>query len=116
GRGHWNQSVSLILDALRRKSGRDAEHETAPTSRADAVMATLGYPRRSERRNPPVQKQVLYGLGALAIGFIAIAFPVLFLAPAPVPSPARVPIEPASTQAAAKPAVPPPPAPRPSPK
>src|SRR5262249_45744789 len=67
---------------LRRKSGRGGSQDQSDApARGDAVIATLGYPRRSARRGPSKQF-VMYGAVAVAIGFAAIAVPVYFLAPA----------------------------------
>lgn len=62
--------MSLILDALRGRP-RSTERSTLPrrTVRADAVLATLGYPKR---RSPfETGRFVFYALIVIALGVLA---------------------------------------------
>jgi Tfp pilus assembly protein PilF len=63
--------VSLILDALRRKSS-DRDAASPGTLQADTVLATLGYPRRTALRAPPLKSLAISAFGAVALGFIGV--------------------------------------------
>src|SRR5207344_1440306 len=63
--GH--RAVSIILDALRRRSTDHGGDDEAPDrgARADAVLATLGYPRPVRRRGMSVKTLLWFGAGAV---------------------------------------------------
>src|ERR1700687_5242791 len=76
--------MSLILDALRRKSAAPAEKgESQETARTNAVLATLGYPRRQSDTGFSLGKSLLYGGAALAAGCLRLPPPTNLLTPAP---------------------------------
>ena len=88
--------MSLILDALRRRAGRDAASEGESDARADNVLATLGYPRGSDRQGLTVKRLLVYGTAAVALGFLGVGVPVCLMGRRPpVPSVAsvRVPVQ-----------------------
>src|SRR5258705_8498675 len=104
--------VSLILDALRRKSdGGPTDPASGSGSdratRADTVLATLGYSPVRQPSGTPVRKLIVYGAAAMALGFVGLSGLILLLAPSSPPKPVRT--------AAARPAAAPPPALRPQP-
>jgi Tfp pilus assembly protein PilF len=94
--------VSLILDALRRRS---SEHESSDpyvqTARADSVLRTLGFPLGQHSRIPPFKTVVLYGGSAVAVGFVGISLLILFVAP-PATQSGRAPVA-TTSQARARP-------------
>ena len=85
--------MSLILDALRKSAHDGAKVARGP--RVDAVLATLGYPRRSGGRTSSRRKALGYGVLALVLGFIGVAIPVLLMTPR-APRPDATLIAPAS--------------------
>ena len=73
--------MSLLLDALRRKSA-ERPIEDDEQQRVDVVPAALGYPRVSVRPPPPsLRTLVAYGGVAILIGFLAVFIAILWLAP-----------------------------------
>jgi hypothetical protein len=98
--------VSLILDALRRKSTDREGHDDEPgrAARADAVLATLGYARPTKRKGPPLRTMLVYGGAAILIGFTIFTGVILLLAPSSAPKPASVGSSAARDPAAATPA------------
>ena len=89
--------MSLILDALRRRSPNRDKEGAPQTARADTVLKTLGYSRRPGRKGSSMKTLVLYGAGAVLVGFVGLALVILLLAPAEPTAPIR-------TSAAATPA------------
>ena len=93
--------MSLILDALRRKSperggpgdprlsGDDRDPER--NARADAVLATLGYARPAGRGGTTLKALLIYGVIALATGFATLSLLIFLLAPSTAPAPAPAP-------------------------
>ena len=82
--------MSLILDALRRRSP-DREGSGAPkTARADTVLATLGYSKRQGRSGPSLKTLLLYGAGAILVGFAGLALLITLLAPSTPPNQAAL--------------------------
>ena len=83
--------MSVILDALRRQSadGEPSGEEGMPerTASSDAVLATLGYGRRSRSR-PSMRSLILGGVAAVGIGFIGLTLLIFLLTPSPTPTPA----------------------------
>jgi len=76
--------VSLILDALRRKTadrGEDNADEPARTTRAAAVLATLGYARPAVRTGPSFKAFLAYAVSAIVIGFVGLWLLIVLLAP-----------------------------------
>ncbi len=67
------------LPAVSKQELIDAINDFSP--RVDAVLATLGYPRRDGGRSSSRTKIVAFGAFALALGFIGVAIPVLLMAP-----------------------------------
>ena len=67
----------------------EEQDESGRPSRANSVLATLGYPRPASRRAPPLKTMLVYGGAAVAIGFVGLSLIILLLAPAaptkPVP-------------------------------
>jgi Tfp pilus assembly protein PilF len=84
--------VSLILDALRRKSTPPDGTESADRPRrADTVLASLGYPRSpGGRARPSLKTLVLYGVAAVALGFAGLSLVIFLLAPSAAPKPGAV--------------------------
>jgi len=90
--------VSLILDALRRKSAERRIGDDEEQRAADVVPAALGYPRPIIR-SPllPLRTFIAYGGVAMLIGFLSVLIAVVWLTPparnsrgtraAPVPAP-----------------------------
>ena len=90
--------MSLILDALRRKSTEpEEENESGRPRRAESMLATLGYPRPTSRGTPPLKTLIVYGGAAVAIGFVGLSLVILLLAPSAPKKPA--PVVPARTVA-----------------
>ena len=78
--------MSLILDALRRKSsGRGGGDEPERAVRAEAVLATLGYAKPG-RKGMSIRALLVYCVAALATGFLGLWLVLLILAPAAVPA------------------------------
>src|SRR5205823_4802986 len=84
------RTVSLILDALRRRSAAPAGDGEAPDRgpRAEAVLATLGYPRSSHSRGVSLKMLVLSGTVALILGFVGLTVLIAMLSPSAPPKPA----------------------------
>ena len=82
--------MSLILDALRRRSADQGGDGEAPdrSARADAVLATLGYPRPSPPRGMSLKTLLLSGAGALILGFVGLTVLIAILSPSAPPKPA----------------------------
>jgi Tfp pilus assembly protein PilF len=82
--------VSLILDALRRRSADQGDDGETPerSARADAVLATLGYPRANPRRGMSLKTLLLSGAGALILGFVGLTVLIAILSPPAPPKPA----------------------------
>jgi len=75
--------VSTILDALKRHRTDDDPDRPPAHSNAESVLATLGYSRqRAGQRGVAVRTLVVYGLSAVAIGFVGLSALIFFLAPA----------------------------------
>lgn len=90
--------MSLILDALRRRSSDQQQRdEVGRNARTDAVLAMLGYPRQRRGKVPPVTL-LLYGVAALAAGFVG-----LWAVLAVLTSPPRRPVQPAGQVARSSP-------------
>ena len=53
------------------------------TARADAVLATLGYSKRPGRSGLPLKTFVLYGAGAILLGFVGLALLIRLLTARP---------------------------------
>jgi Tfp pilus assembly protein PilF len=85
--------VSLILDALRRRSADRGNDGEAPdgSARPDAVLATLGYPRSNRPSGVPLKTLLLAGAAALMLGFLALTVLIAMLLPSapPKPGPSR---------------------------
>ncbi|MDO8795293.1 MAG: hypothetical protein Q7J25_11805, partial [Vicinamibacterales bacterium] len=97
--------MSLILDALRRRSPSRQPDGAPHTARADTVLKTLGYSRRRGRSGLSIKTIILYGAAAVLVGFIGLSLIITLLVPseptAPVqrsaaatPAPARPPAAP----------------------
>src|SRR5262249_7047300 len=84
----WNPAVSVLLDALRRRrSDRDAHG--IDTAHDENVLATLGYaPAADQREQSRFRSLLIYGGGAVVIGFAIAAWRVAWLS-APSPAPQR---------------------------
>ncbi|HEX3644021.1 MAG TPA: hypothetical protein VHT95_00360, partial [Vicinamibacterales bacterium] len=82
--------MSLILDALRRRSADQGDDGETPDrgARADAVLATLGYPRPHPPRGMSLKALLLSGAGALILGFVGLTVLIAILSPAAPPKPA----------------------------
>jgi len=81
--------VSLILDALRRRSAdRGGDDSAVGRARADAVPATLGYARPPKRQGVPLRTLFFYGVAAVAIGFVGLTGVIAILSPSAPPTPA----------------------------
>ena len=84
--------MSLILDALRRKSAESAEHdESGRPARAESVLATLGYPRSTSGGAVPLKTMILFGGAAVALGFVGLSLVIFLLAPSAPKKPAVAP-------------------------
>ena len=69
--------------------GQGGDGESGGTARADAVLATLGYPRRHGASGPSLKSLVIYGGAAVAIGFVGLSLLIVFLSPSTLlPGPA----------------------------
>ena len=83
--------MSLILDALRRRSARrgdgDDDDPQDRSERADAVLATLGYSRPSRRQGMSLKTLLLYGFAAVIIGFVGLTVLIAMLSPSAAPKP-----------------------------
>ncbi len=105
--------MSVILDALRRRSTDRSEHADAGgserTASGDAVLATLGYPKPSSsiRGRLATRTLVLGGVAAVASGFVAMTLLIFSLSPSS-PPPRRAPVQARASNAPPRPAVPPP--------
>jgi Tfp pilus assembly protein PilF len=79
--------VSIILDALRRRSADHGGGDEAPDrgARADAVLATLGYPRPVKRRGMSVKTLLWFGAGAVLLGFVGLTVLIELLSPSAPP-------------------------------
>ena len=122
--------MSTILDALKRKKpiAFPVDAEAAQHARADAhadtVLSTLGYrSARTRRSGLSVRMLLLYGVAAIAIGFVGLSILILLFAPPERPQ--SVPVATSASTSASerprplqsvtpKPASPPPPASPPS--
>ena len=51
------------------------------TARADTVLKTLGYSRRQGRSGSSMKTLLLYGAGAVLVGFVGLALVIKVLAP-----------------------------------
>ena len=66
--------MSSILDALRsRPVDRTPEGGARRDARAEAVLATLGYPRSSAGARRGLRPLVVYGSAALVTGFSVLS-------------------------------------------
>jgi Flp pilus assembly protein TadD len=73
--------VSLILDTLRHRSPQSEGSGAPRTARGDAVLATLGYSKRMGQNGPSMKSLLLFGAGAIVLGFVGLALLITVLAP-----------------------------------
>ena len=69
--------MSLIIDALRRRTKGEARGRDA---RGGGVPDTLGFRRRPPQRGLSPQRIIGIAAGAIALGFLAVALPVYWIA------------------------------------